>query len=451
MLKKLTGMSQKLSPSLLQIVSNIGWLASEKLLTMALSLSVGIYLIRYLGSVDFGKFSYCISFVGLFEPIAKLGVDAIAIRNLVEDEEATTEILGTTFWIKLIGSGLVIALTFISAKLIVKELYLAEMMVIIAIGILFTAFEAIDVWFQSQVRSSAMVIARSTQLIISSLLKLIFIALQFPLIAFVYLLVVDAALKAIGMLIVYCRHQQSIWEWDVKWSIARMIWRDSWPMILSSVMASIYMKIDQVMLGNLPDKQELGNYAAAVRFSELWYFIPLAICASLFPSIVRARQQSKQKYQTQLQQLYDLMAWLSILLAVGITLTSNTVLPYLLGEEYLAAGNILMVHIWSAPFIFLGIASHQWLVAENLSQYSFANAALGAISNVLLNLVLIPQYGGVGAAIATAISYAIASHLVCLLTPRLFNNGWMLTKALFIPLRLRQNFIYLSYLKKAIF
>lgn len=449
--KKLTDLSQKLSPSLLKIVSNIGWLSGEKFLTMALSLSIGIWMMKYLGPANYGKLNICIAFVGLFDPVAKLGLDAIVIRNIVEDEEAIPEILGTSFVIRLIGSSIVIAITFLAAKMFVSDSEMAGMTVIIAGSMTFTAFDAIDCWFQSRVQSSAAVIARSSQLIISSVCKLLFIIFKLPLFAFVCLLFVDAILKALGFVWVYVREKQSIWQWDVKLSVAKDLLKDSWPLILSSVMVSIYMRIDMVMLGMMSTKEEAGNYAAAVRFSELWYFIPLAVCSSVFPSIIRARTKSKEEYRNKLQQLYDLMAWLSLSLVVVISLTSKTVLPWLLGEEFTSAGNILFFHILAGPFVFLGIASHQWLMAENLSRFSFITTSMGAISNILLNFWLIPRHGGVGAAIATAISYAISSHVSCLISPRMFYNGWMLTKALFIPLRFRRNLIYLNQLKKMIF
>ena len=224
--------------------------------------------------------------------------------------------------------------------------------------------------------------------------------------------------------------------------------KDSWPLILSGVMVTIYMKIDQVMLGNMASNEAVGNYAAAVRFSEIWYFFPTAICASVFPAIIRVKQKSKQKYYEKLQQLYDLMAWMSLAIAFTMTFTSDTLIQMLLGTEYTEAGKILAWHIWASPFVFLGVARSQWLIAENLTKLSFATTSLGTIVNILLNLWLIPIYEGTGAAIATVISYAIAAYFASMLYPIMFHTSWMLTKALFVPFRFRQNLIYLNRVKE---
>jgi O-antigen/teichoic acid export membrane protein len=451
MFDKLTSVSQKLSPGLRKIIGNVGWLFAERILTVVVSLTVGIYVIRYLGAENFGKLSYSISFVGLFSAIAKLGLDAIVVRNIVREEKATEEILGTAFILKLIGSLVTILLIYAAIWNLNNDLEVRSMTLIIGVGLLFSSFEAIDFWFQSQVLAGAMTVVRSGQLILSSIVKLLFIAFQMSLMAFVWLTLIDCLLKAVGTIIIYFKHNQTLIRWKVSWSRAIEMLKDSWPLILSGVMVTIYMKIDQIMLGNMVGNQEVGNYAAAVRFSEIWYFIPGAICSSVFPAIIRAKQRSEKEYYDKLQQLYDLMAWISLVIAIPITFVSNSLMTTLLGQEYSKAGEILAWHIWAGPFVFLGVARSQWLMSENLTRFSFSTTVFGTIVNILLNLLLIPPYGGTGAAIATAISYAVASHISCMLYPPMFKTGWMLTRSLLIPFRIRQNLIYLGYVKKVFF
>jgi len=444
MFDKLTGITQKLSPGLRKILGNVGWLFVERILTMILAFFVGIWVIRYLGSENFGKLSYTTSFVALFSAIAQLGLNAIVIRNIVQEEKAAPEILGTAFVLKLIASLLTIIITGIAIWTFDADPNVRWMTLIISFSLMFSAFDAIEFWFQSQVLSGVLAILRSVQLILSSLIKLSLIAFKLPLIAFVWLILAEQVVKVLGMLWVYLKYHQSIWQWRVNWSKGLEMLRDSWPLILSGVMITIYIKIDQIMLGNMANAQAVGNYAAAVRFSEIWYFIPMAVCSSVFPAILRAKQRSREEYYARLQQLYDLMAWMALAIAVPMTLASVPLLTNLLGKEYTEAGQILAWHIWASPFVFLGVAQSQWLMAENFTRLSFAKTSLGAITNILLNLVLIPAYQGVGAAIATMISYAISSHVSCIFYPPLFPNGWMLTKALFIPFRIRQNLLYLG-------
>ncbi|GAB4240210.1 MAG: flippase [Stanieria sp.] len=447
MLKQLSKINQKFSPEKLKIISNISWLVAERILGMAINFVVVIYVVRYLGSANFGKLSYCISFVGLFEAIAKLGLDDIVVRNLVRDQEHPNTILGSSFVLKLIGSLAACSLILLSSFTFNDDWQTRWMTLIIASGLVFTSFDVIDYWFQSQVKSGAIAIVRSVQLILSSLTKLIFVMWQFPLIAFVWLVLIDYLGKAIARIWVYWQHHYSLFNWRFNWSQASRLLKDSFPLILSGVMVAIYMKIDQVMLGNLANDRAVGNYAAAVRFSEIWYFIPIAICSSVYPAIIQAKQKSEQEYYSKLQQLYDFMVWIALAIAIPMTFVAKPLMIRLLGVEYAEAGEILSWHIWAGVFVFLGVARSKWLMVENFTVFSFATTSIGALTNVVLNFFLIPIYQGNGAAIATVISYAIAAYFACIFYPPMFKTGWMLTKALCIPFRFRQNLIYFKAIK----
>ncbi len=420
----------KLSPGLNKVISNVGWLSAEKFLTMLLTFFVGIYVVRYLGAEDFGKLSYSISFVALFTAISKLGLDNIVIRNIVKKEELTKELMGTAFVLKLLGTLFAMGLIGASIWKFNSDSQIRWMTLIIACSLVYDSFDVIYFWFQSKVMSKPIAIVRSIQLLVSSAAKLLFVTMELPLIYFAWLTLAASMLRAIGMIAAYFQHKQSIFHWQIGGPRAKELLKDSWPLLLSGVMITIYMKIDQVMLGNMSDIREVGNYAAAARFSALWYFLPTAICSSVFPAIIRAKERSRQEYYDKLQQLYDLMAWISIAIAIPMTFLSGFILTTLVGDEYAKAGTILALHIWAAPFVFLGVARGKWLVAENLTRFSLAATSLGAITNILLNIFLIPSYGGIGAAFATIISYAVASHIACLFYPPIFETGWMMTKAM---------------------
>jgi O-antigen/teichoic acid export membrane protein len=135
----------------------------------------------------------------------------------------------------------------------------------------------------------------------------------------------------------------------------------------------------------------------------------MAIVASVFPAILEAKKRSDHQYYARLQKLYDLMVVLSVAVAIPMTFVSTPVVTLLFGETYVEAGPVLAIHIWASVFVFLGVASGQWFLVENRQMLSLQRTALGAVANVLLNLLLIPHYQAVGAAIATVISYAVAA------------------------------------------
>ena len=190
---------------------------------------------------------------------------------------------------------------------------------------------------------------------------------------------------------------------------AKQMLRNSWPLIFSGLVVMIYMRIDQIMIKEMLGEREVGLYSAAVRISEMWYFIPVIITNSIFPSIVNAKNVSEELYKIRLQRLYTLMVWAAIAIALPMTFVSEWLVTLLYGEAYREAGPVLMIHIWTGVFVSLGVASGAWLINQNLQLFAFYRTFIGAVINVILNLFLIPIYGMIGAAIATVIAQVMAA------------------------------------------
>ena len=123
--------------------------------------------------------------------------------------------------------------------------------------------------------------------------------------------------------------------------------------------------------------------------------------------------------------------------AIPMTFLSTLIVTTLFGEAYQASGGVLAIHIWASVFVFLGVASSKWFIAENRQLMSFQRTALGAVANIMLNLWLIPIYGVVGAAIATVFSQAAAAWFFDVFQTATRKIFLMKTKAM-NPLRLNR-------------
>ena len=391
-------------------IQNIAWLFFDRILRMGVGLFVGVWVARYLGVQQFGIFNYATAFVALFNPLTTLGLDALVIRSIVREPQLKDEILGTTFWLKLCGAIVCLLLTVGSIFVLRQDDQLTVGLVaILATAGILHAFDTIDFWFQSQVQSKYTVVARNTAFIIIALVKVVLIKMQAPLVAFAWATLGEVALGTAGLIIAYRFKGYSIlWRWSL--SLAKTLLTESWPLILSGLTIMIYMKIDQIMLGLVGD-EAVGLYSAATRISEVWYFIPTAISSSVAPSIYAAKQVSEELYYQRIKKLIRLLVIISLVVAVPMSFLSTTIITLLFGNGYAAAGSILGIHIWAAVFVFMGVASSSWFIAEGLTQLAFRRTLMGAVVNVILNWLLIPAYAGVGAAVATVISQAIASFL----------------------------------------
>ena len=398
-------------PGFRKYFANTSWLLGERVLRMVVSLFVGIYVARYLGPERFGLLSYTLSFVWLFSSLASFGLDEILVRELVKSPEQRNNLLGTVFWLKVCGTlvmGTTIALVL---KYTVEDQQTYWMIALIALGFLFQVTNVVDFYFQSQVQSKFAVRAQVIQLILTSLFKIYLVWNQAELIWFAFALMLDQAVVAVLFLLVY--HWKIGWFpfFSFRWKQAKKLMRDAWPLIFAGMVVSVYMKIDQVMLKEMLDVKAVGVYAAAVKLCEAWYFLPTALIASLFPAVIEAKIKSKTLYDKRVQNLYDLMVWSSLAVALPTTLLADWVILILYGTDFQEAADVLRIYIWAGVFVTLGIASSKWLIAENLQRYLFLRTILGALLNVGFNLWLIPIYGIKGAAIATLVAQGTASFL----------------------------------------
>lgn len=422
-------------PGAMKYFSNTSWVFGEKILRLTVGLFVGIWVAKYLGPEQFGLFSYAQSFVALFSILATLGLDGIVIRELIKNQSLKYELMGTVFALKFIGALLVLVFIYLSTFISGNNDEINTLIFIIASATIFQSFNIIDFYFQSKVQSKFVVFSNVISLFLSSVVKVYLILSDAPLVAFAWVVLFDSLVLALGFIYFYLRSTLTIQIWQFKFQTAISLLRDSGFLILSGFVIIVYMKIDQVMIHYMLGSESVGQYAAAVRLSEAWYFIPMVVCASLFPAIINAKQKSELLYYNRLQKLYDLMAWIAIAIAIPMMFLSDWLIVTLYGEHYAQAAGVLVIHIWAAVFVFLGVASSKWFIAENLQKYSFYRTLAGAVLNVILNLFLIPRYGIYGAAFATLIAQFVASYFFNILNQKLRRVFRMQTNAILLPLR----------------
>jgi O-antigen/teichoic acid export membrane protein len=410
---------------------NTGWLLFGKLL----SLVVNFIIIRFLGASSFGNLSFADAFTTIIAAVGALGLDSFIIREIINEPLKRDEILGTSLFLRLGINALLIPLT-IGIYWLFHNFSdqpgdpLTWVVLILAFASFFKSFNIIDSYFQSQVSSKFVVQVQNICVIISAIIKIILVVLNAPLIWFAVSLTFDSVMLSIGLVLMYHRKGLHLRTWTFNKIRAKALLKQSLPLILSAVMVSIYMKIDQVMLKSV-GSIEVGIYSAAAKISEAWYFIPIAIVTSVFPAIIHARKTDVDRYHIRLRNLYDLLIFISLPTAIIISIFANDIIHLLYGNAFAGAGQMLSIHIWSGIFVFLGSASSQYLLAEGYTLISFQRTATGAVINILLNLWLIPKYGGLGASIATLVA-CIVSTFYLLFLPKTREQGIMMLKSLFL-------------------
>ncbi len=391
-------------------------------------------LSNYLGAKNFGVLNYPMALITFFMAIAALGLDGFVTRELLNHPERKYTILGTAFWLRLIAGAATLPLVYLTYDIINSYKHLDtpfNYVLIIAFTSVIQSVNIIDSFFQSKVQGKYIMYVQVAGNVLSAVIKLVFIILKLSLIWFVYSLLFDAVLIAAGYVIIYQQSNNHLSQWKYNGKVAAYLFKHSWPLAFSAVLVSIYMKIDQAMIGSYLDSTQLGIYSTVASLSESWYFIPVAIVTSVFPAIMHAKKTDTTRYRLRLQNMYDLMVIISLSIAIVMSFGSSIIYHIVYKPQFWPGSAVLSVHVWAGIFVFLGSASGQYLIAEGYTKLAMLRTGVGAVVNIILNICFLPAYGILGAAYATLVAYFIATFFIVLI-PKTREQGLLMFKSLFL-------------------
>lgn len=392
--------------------TNTGWIFFARLSMMALSLLTTLFIARNLGPTNYGELSYAVSFVAMFSFIAALGIDSVLYRELIKHPESRSELMGTALILKIVAAIFTSCLTVLVAYTLSPADVSFWLITTLSLTFVFQSFYIINYEFQAAVKAKAFSLASILITLILCLLKVTVVYFGNGVIYLTAILVLESILLASSYLYLQTKYFTSIKNWTFSKTRAVSILRDSWPFIFSSGFAVVYARIDQIMLKNLIDATAVGVYDAAVRLTEIWYFIPTIIISSLFPALVNAKQHSGITYSDRIKKLLLLILGISVCISVLTVFSADLIVSLIFGSGFVNTATVLKIYIWSLVPLSLVTLFNHLLLAENAKVLLFSSAMLGMVTNIIGNYLLIPQYQATGAAAATIISsFTIVTYL----------------------------------------
>lgn len=406
-------------PGLTKILTNIGWLSVDKIFRLGIGLFVGVWVARYLGPEQFGLLNFALAFAGLFGAIATLGLQSIVVRDIVRQPDGAPLTLGTAAMLQSIAGvlsfGLILAaITYLRPD----DQIVRSIVAIFATMMLFKGSDIALYWFESLVQFKYIVWIQNGAFFVSSIIKLTLIFNHASIISFAWIILLEVIFISLSSVLAMHHFGMPLPSLNITLERTKSLLKDSWPLLLSSAAITIYMKIDQIMLAEMIGEKSVGIFSAAARLSESWYFIPTMIATSVFPTIISNKANNKTLYLSRVQSLYDLLSFVSVSIAIFFSLFSTEIISTLYGANYSASVPVFAIQIWAGIFVSMGIARGKWLVTENYQSIGYWYITLAMVINIVGNLLLIPEYKEVGAAIATVISQATAA----IVAPALFKE-----------------------------
>lgn len=424
-------------PNLVKIVKNIGWLFVDSILRMGVGLVIGVWVARYLGPQQFGLLSFALAFTSLFAAIAGLGLQGIVVRDIVNNPGGACETLGTAAVLLLIGgfSSYLLILTGI-AYLRPDDTLTRSIIVIMGSIMLLKANEVVLYWFESKVQSKYTVWVQTSVFLVFAAIKVVLILQQAPLMAFVGAMLAEAVVVAFILIGVMNKYGLSLAKLRFSAERAKSLFKDSWPLMLSGMFLMVQARIDQIMLGQMVGDTEVGYYSAALRIIETAAVTTVILNSSFAPSILSSKKISEKLYWDRLEDFYKLNVIVAIAVAAPIAIFSPWIIRVLFGQAYTPAALIMSVMTIRLFFSHIGIPRGIYLLNENLLKFSALTMVAGVAVNITLNFLLIPIYQGVGATIASLVSFFVTIFAVDMFYSKTRKNAVLMVRSIFTSITL---------------
>lgn len=416
----------KISP----FVRSAWWLLVEKAIKIANVIVISIFFANYLGPEKFGILSYALSYVSIFIGISTLGLNNVLARKFIHEQHKSQKYLTNSSILCAISAACLYVLLCLLVAFSSQAEEVNAIVLVIGCSIFFQQYSLVEVYFTSSLQSKFIAKCGFICVTISLILKSVLLINGVDLIYIAWSYVFDAFnLMAMYALLLNISSFSLISQrlFSVNQSVSLL--KQSWPYMLSALLVAVYMKIDQIMIMDMLGSEQVGIYAASVRLSEAWYFLPIIVVSAFYPKLSILKNDDKNQYEFLLRKMYRNFIFISVVVAIFAATFSNEIIRVVYGAKYDAASGVLSVNIWTGLFVAIGVLSDRWILDHGLQIISLYNTAIGALINIVLNFIFIPKYGIVGAAWATLIAYCASAYVCLAIWPSTRRNFILITYA----------------------
>lgn len=412
-----------------KIIRNASWIIVCRIAQSILTLLIGMLTAQYLGPSNYGLINYASSIVTFFIPIMTLGLNSILVQEIIQNPNQEGEILGTSIVMSL-GSAVLCIIGVASFELVANAGE-TDTLIVCALYSLILIFQAVDLiqyWFQAKLMSKYTSITMLCAYLAVSIYKIFLLATEKSIYWFALSNAIYYAIVAISLLIIYIRCGGRKIFFSVQTG-KRLISRSKY-FIVSSVMTVVFTHTDIVMLKIMLDDAATGYYSAAVTCACVSSFVFGAIIDSARPTIIQSAKLCREQFEHNMIRLYSVVIYLSLAQSILMTIFARPIIRMLYGNQYDMAANVLRFVVWYTTFSYIGVARGIWMLVEEKQKYLLTANVFGALANVILNAILIPRYGILGAAFASMVTQFFANIGIGYMIKPIQRNNILVVRAL---------------------
>ena len=391
------------------VAKNTFWFSLSQIGGRIIKSVIILYAARILGTAEYGLFSYAVTLAGFMSLFMDPGVNSVFMREIAKAPEDRHKIFSTTFAIKIaliiIGAAIIIFIgPFFSTLPGAKAL--------LPIAALILTFDTFREFFLSLVRGVEKMEWDAAIFLLTNVAIVIFGFIYMAMNGTAQSLALGYALGtgvgAIAAVIVLREYLQDI----VKQFSARLIkpiLGAAWPFAVTGALGMLFTNTDILIISWMKTASDVGIYSAAIRIIQILYLIPGVIQITTLPLFSRLAKVDNEKFRQILEQTVSVTFLASIPMAIGGVILGTPIMSFLFGHAFASGGLAFKILMVTLVIDFPGSLIVNAIFVYNHQKSLIITSAIGGVSNVLFDVLLIPRWGMTGSAVATLIAQAISN------------------------------------------
>ena len=365
---------------------------------------VGVYVIRelskYLGVVNFGVYNFIESYFLIIMALSLFGLDVIMVRQL-EGNKRYNKVLGNGIYILSFTSLIFIIISvFLGTFIVTNENYIN--ILIVSLGLIFSPLVVFESYYISLNKIRITSFFKIIAFTIKSILIIYFISKKYSFNYFIFIIISEYLLSGIFILLYFIKEQNQV-SFKIDLSIIKEILGSSFYVLIYSLGALVFIRIDLFMIENFLSSYEMGIYTASFKIISFSYFIPNIIAQTLYPRIIEIFKSKKLELKP-LKKMYKLSFITGLFVFILLLAMGDYIIDFLYGSQFTDSKYILKILSFNILLISISSVYYKVLYSSNLEKRLFFRILVAIALNIILNIVLIPIYKLEGVAFATIIS-----------------------------------------------
>lgn len=407
--------------------NNLSWLLFDRFFQIIIGLTVLVWMIRYLGPEQYGILKFAQNYIHVLTIFAGLGLVEIVTRQIIIKKEDTETIIGSAAFMLFIAGIIFYFICLVSVAIFINDKILSNAIIILSSLLLFKFTDVSSFFFETNLKSKYIVITRILIIGSFSLIKIFLILTNSSLRDFIIIMALEVITLSIILLLILNFFGKRFLDLKVDLDVCKNLLRKCVPNLILILFTTLYIKIEQIIIGTFLTAESLGIYSAATSITEAFYFLPAILVSSLFPVILNNKKNNYFLYSKRMIKIFRLLIILSILVITPVFFFSTDIILLIFGNQYLDAGPILKIHIFSFFLFSINLLNIRWFIIENKLTILIKRSSILFFLNTLVIAFVIKFYGVIDALIVSFLILFIFNFVVDIFdkrTRRLFIIRW---------------------------